>query len=320
MYRSIKGEMAIVLGLIATIGIGASAKAISKEMQMKKIVPPTPKFQGTFGETHQHQTIANRVKSWKKTDKQNVWELSGLHEGDMMFEGEEQDGGKNGLSNRMFRWSGGLVPYYIKEEDFDQEDIELIEGAIDEYHKNTCIRFRPYRKTDKDYITIEGKMSGCWSLVGRHDHGQVVNLQNPGCVHHGVIVHELMHALGFYHQQSAADRDEWVTINWENVKPGKEHNFNKYDNQTVTDYGIGYDYTSVMHYSSHAFSRNGEPTITPKKEKVKLGQRKGLSGKDMLKLQEMYKTECHDRQVEGNMDKNESSSDDVSIDWIFNLA
>lgn len=103
----------------------------------------------------------------------------------------------------------------------DQEDIDTIEAAIKEYHENTCIRFRPFKKTDNDYISIEGKMSGCWSLVGRHDRGQVVNLQNPGCVQHGVIVHELMHAVGFYHQQSAADRDEWVTINWENVKPGK---------------------------------------------------------------------------------------------------
>lgn len=164
----------------------------------------------------------------------------------------------------------------------------MIKDAIEDYHKNTCIRFRPYEKSDNDYITIEAKSSGCWSLVGRHDHGQVVNLQNPGCVQHGVIIHELMHALGFYHQQSAADRDEWVTINWENIKPGKtarlyldydwkdsisivrivhtgrEHNFNKYDNRTVTDYGIGYDYESIMHYSSYAFSKNGEPTITPK--------------------------------------------------------
>ncbi|XP_031847626.1 hatching enzyme 1.2 [Nomia melanderi] len=255
------------------------------------VVPPIPKHRGTFAETHAHQTIANRIESWSKDDRQNIWELSGLFEGDIMLLPGEKVESKNGLAKPTSRWPAGIVPYYIKEE-FDEEEIELIKGAMEEYHENTCLRFRPYEKTDVDYITIQGEMSGCWSLVGRHDRGQMVNLQRPGCVQHGVIVHELMHALGFYHQQSASDRDQWVTINWTNVKPGKEHNFNKYDNQTVTDYGISYDYTSVMHYSSHAFSKNGEPTITPKKKGVKLGQRKGLSGKDILKLQAMYKEEC----------------------------
>lgn len=96
----------------------------------------------------------------------------------------------------------------------------MIKGAMQEYHERTCLRFRPYKDTDDNYVTIQAKKSGCWSLVGRHGHGQVLNLQNPGCVHHGVVVHELMHALGFYHQQSAADRDEWVTIHWENIKSG----------------------------------------------------------------------------------------------------
>lgn len=45
---------------------------------------------------------------------------------------------------------------------------------------------------------------------------------------------------------------------------GKEHNFAKYDSNTVTDYGVGYDYQSVMHYSSKAFSKNGNMTIVPK--------------------------------------------------------
>ncbi|XP_006557885.2 zinc metalloproteinase nas-13 isoform X2 [Apis mellifera] len=256
---------------------------------------------------------ANRIKSWRKTDKQNIWELSGLYEGDIMT--TEEDEIKNGLIKTAFRWPGGVVPYYIKEEDFDEEDIEVIKNAIEDYHQNTCIRFRPYEKSDIDYITIEAKSSGCWSLVGRHDRGQVVNLQNPGCVQHGVIVHELMHALGFYHQQSAADRDEWVAINWENIKPGREHNFNKYDNRTVTDYGIGYDYDSIMHYSSYAFSKNGEPTITPKKKNVKLGQRKELSEKDTLKLREMYKEECGKREMNGTAGNN--SMDDISIEWIL---
>lgn len=103
-----------------------------------------------------------------------------------------------------------------------QEDQDVITKAFEEYHKKTCVRFRPYKEGDDDFIKIEGKQSGCWSFVGRRGGGQVVNLQNPGCVHHGIIIHELLHALGFYHQQSAYERDDFVRINWENIKLGKK--------------------------------------------------------------------------------------------------
>ncbi|EFN88281.1 Zinc metalloproteinase nas-14 [Harpegnathos saltator] len=222
---------------------------------------------------------------------------------------------KNGLLDATARWPGGIVPYFIVEGDFDQDQVKLVEEAMEEYHEKTCLRFRPYKDSDEDYVKIQAKNSGCWSLVGRHNHGQVLNLQNPGCVHHGVVVHEIMHALGFYHQQSAADRDDWVTIHWDNIKFGREHNFNKYDNRTITDYGISYDYKSVMHYSSHAFSRNGEPTITPKKEKVKLGQRDGLSEKDVAKVQAMYKEQCGVREPE--VIGSSESSEEISIEWMF---
>ena len=103
-----------------------------------------------------------------------------------------------------------------------QEDQDVITKAFEEYHLKTCVRFRPYKEGDEDFIKIEGKQSGCWSYVGHHGGGQVVNLQNPGCVHHGIIVHEMLHALGFYHQQSAYERDDFVRINWENIKLGKK--------------------------------------------------------------------------------------------------
>lgn len=70
-----------------------------------------------------------------------------------------------------------------------------------------------------------------------------------------------MHALGFFHQQSAANRDDFIQINWDNIRRGREHNFNKYNETTVTDFNIMYDYDSVMHYSAKAFSKNGENTI-----------------------------------------------------------
>jgi hypothetical protein len=103
-----------------------------------------------------------------------------------------------------------------------EEDINIINKAFEEYHMKTCVKFRPYKKGDEDFITIQGKKSGCWSFVGRHGGGQVVNLQNPGCVHHGIAVHELLHALGFYHQQSTHERDDFVKINWENIKLGND--------------------------------------------------------------------------------------------------
>lgn len=147
------------------------------------------------------------------------------------------------------------------------------------------------------------------------------------------MVSRLRLSLGWMYVQRA--RVNQILINF----AGREHNFNKYDNRTVTDYGIGYDYKSVMHYSSHAFSRNGEPTITPKvmivrhlrysywfqfalnfcaisqKEKVKLGQRDGLSEKDVAKVQAMYKEQCGDREPEiiGGGD----SSEEISIGWLL---
>lgn len=50
-----------------------------------------------------------------------------------------------------------------------------------------------------------------------------------------------------------------------------------------------YDYGSVMHYASTAFSKNGKPTIEPKKKGVDIGQRTGFSETDIYKINKLYK-------------------------------
>lgn len=46
---------------------------------------------------------------------------------------------------------------------------------------------------------------------------------------------------------------------------GHEHNFNKASPEVTHAFGVGYDYSSVMHYSSTAFSKNYQlKTIMPK--------------------------------------------------------
>ena len=53
----------------------------------------------------------------------------------------------------------------------------------------------------------------------------------------GTAVHELTHAIGFYHMQSSYDRDDYVTINTENIVQGLENNFKIEDNNTVSYFG-----------------------------------------------------------------------------------
>lgn len=142
--------------------------------------------------------------------------------------------------------------------------MQLIEQAINEYHTKTCIRFVP-RMGEKNYVSFESSSSGCWSSVGMIGGKQAVNLQIPGCTTLvGTAIHEMMHALGFLHEQNREDRDDWVRIRYENIKAGTSNNFEKAKKGTTNSFGVAYDYASIMHYSSNAFSTNGNPTIEAK--------------------------------------------------------
>lgn len=117
-------------------------------------------------------------------------------------------------------------------------------------------------------LRAQGLPAGCYSNVGHLNSGrQTVNLQlyepEAGCFRLGTIIHEFLHTLGFYHMQSATERDDFVRIAWENIQAGTENNFNKYDADRISNFGELYDVTSVMHYSAYGFTRNGFATIIP---------------------------------------------------------
>lgn len=101
-------------------------------------------------------------------------------------------------------------------------------------------------------------------FIGRLGGGQTLNLQSPDCLKTiGTPIHELLHAAGFMHEQNREERDAFVNVRFNNVEPGREKNFEKTRKGESSNFGVAYDFGSVMHYSHVAFSKNGKQLYFP---------------------------------------------------------
>jgi hypothetical protein len=182
-----------------------------------------------------------------------------------------------------FLWPNGVVPFVI---DPALPDPARVTNAISHFHQRTGIRFRQ-RTTEPNFIRFvsNGNLDFSSSPIGMRGGEQIVRISNGSGV--GVIIHECCHSLGMLHEQSRCDRDSFVTINLNNVRPGTVDNFNRFC-QGFRDY-FEYDFGSIMHYGATAFSVNNQPTIVPKTPGTAIGQRQGLSFVDRMTLAEMYR-------------------------------
>ena len=190
---------------------------------------------------------------------------------------------KLGATDENILWPNGIMYYTIASSVSDNVK-KVIEDAMDHWKSKTCIRFVK-RTSQKDYVNfIEPSKAVCSSAIGRDGGKQTIKLHSA--CGFGAAVHEIMHALGFFHEQSRPDRNSFVNIHWDNIKDGKKHNFDR--ELDIESHGSRYDYGSIMHYSSHAFSKNGKATITPKVEGAVLGQRNGLSDHDIWQAKKLY--------------------------------
>ncbi len=158
-------------------------------------------------------------------------------------------------------------------------------NAINHIQTNTGIRFS-HRTTQANYVRFvsNGNAGFSSSAIGMRGGEQLIRVADAATM--GTVVHECLHALGVLHEQSRCDRDQFVTINFQNIQAGFESNFDRMC-EGFRDY-FEYDYGSIMHYPGTAFTKNGQATIVPKQSGVTIGQRNGMSMLDRLTIAEMY--------------------------------
>jgi hypothetical protein len=207
------------------------------------------------------------------------------------------------------RWPNCQVPYDI---DSNMPDQARVTDAIAHWEANT--RFRFVLRTPQnaaqfpDWVTFRSG-SGCSSTVGKAGGQQFVNL-GSGCTK-GNAIHEIGHTIGLWHEQSREDRDSFVTIHWDKIQAGMEHNFDQHISDG-DDIGA-YDYGSIMHYPRNAFSTDGSDTITPIDPNAQIGQRTALSAGDIAAANSI----CPPKSFkEGPKDPIKEAVKDVRLDTI----
>ncbi len=176
-------------------------------------------------------------------------------------------------------WPNGIVPYEFDNNVTNANRIAM-RAAMGEWSAVAQVTFNEFGCDIFYCVHIQNSNENS-SAVGRQFGRQTINIFNWNF--RFIMAHELSHTLGFWHEQSRTDRNTYVTINYGNIIPGEEHNFDIANGSGR--YGP-YDYDSVMHYGRRDFSRNGMDTITvlqnPGFWQDRIGQRDHLSRFDAL--------------------------------------
>ncbi len=155
-------------------------------------------------------------------------------------------------------WTNGVVPFEFGP-NVTQTNQDLMRAAMDEWESLANVSFVP-RGSQDNYIFIRNASFNASEFLGMIGGEQRVFINS--WTTHGTLVHELGHVLAFWHEQSRADRNNFIQVNFNNVCQNccsdADGNPISCNSQfAIRDSGNEhgpYDFGSVMHYGACAFS------------------------------------------------------------------
>lgn len=150
-------------------------------------------------------------------------------------------------------WNSWTIPYAIEN---GLANKYAVEDAIEWFHRATPFEFVYTENLEEDALFFIKAKENCYSYVGRVGGPQPI-MVSPSC---GAkeIAHEIMHSLGFIHEQSREDRDQYVEILWPNIKKEFEDQFKIISHPSLSGLlDFPFDYHSIMLYDILAFTKPG---------------------------------------------------------------
>lgn len=261
--------------------------------------------------THQDNLALKREEEKLKKMKRMRYlpDDGDIFEGDIVMDSRlrswvtDQADKRDAIDDDFFLWPKSddgfvRVPFKLSKE-IREDNLKLsrISEAIKSFNRYTCIRYQEANDDDQDFVTYKINGSMCYSFVGRQGGNQDISI-GEGCERLGTVLHEMMHAIGFIHEQSRPDRDDYVHVFYDNIKEGMEHNFQKYTGGQVRRLPANrgfYDYDSCLHYNNQAFSKNFEDTIESRTDPSRrFGQRENFSLHDVQQINQLYNCKVND--------------------------
>ncbi|PAA61991.1 hypothetical protein BOX15_Mlig005096g1 [Macrostomum lignano] len=196
-------------------------------------------------------------------------------------------------------WPGGIIFYLIDPSfSFDYskkilEAMKIIQENVGEEH----LEFKAAQTSSgeicrKGYMHIINDVNKlCRAEVGMQPTFTRVWLHEDSCPF-GTIQHEILHALGRYHEQCRPDRDKHVTLLTQNIAASECSNYYIIMDGPDPSLKLTYDSASIMHYGSCHFSCNGAYTMVKKSDGSKiLANRQSMTKLDVDKMRALYPKE-----------------------------
>jgi hypothetical protein len=179
-------------------------------------------------------------------------------------------------------WNSREIPFYIQP---SVKNPERITQALALF-SSTAIRFVPF-ENQQDVLVFEDSNGVCKSYVGKIGGKQPIWVP-LGC-EAPEIAHELMHALGFVHEQNRTDRDQFIEVLMDNVEPQYKENFVKLSADLMRISGLEpFDFESLMIYPATMFAKSGKTTMRSKDSRQSIRPGEVLSTNDIERINKAF--------------------------------